>query len=375
MRWRGGADRLKGNSSSSQLVALFFAVGRVVERVVEVFAFAFAFAALRCGDQTRQGGRVSVYGGPVRGHEFGAQQRREVPGEQQREQVAGGDRRAAAGAVGLDDARAQRPAAHPAHDLAQVGHRVSGHVRARVRGAYLAQHARDRLEGLALERFGPVGRYDRVEDQRFDVLGIVLRVLLGHLRAVARAVQDELFVAPRLADRLDVCDRVGGRVEDAVGPQLRAARVDQRAEAAVQVGPFEGVAGQRLGQADAALVEDDQVARGGDRAEQFGELFGERQRRLSGPAGERDDRAPGFAHGRTVAAQRERDRARRRAAGVQRHRQMTAGEVVAVAARSEGDLRVSCRGGRARPRARGRDERSQGVPARSHGRNLFCPSA
>ncbi len=75
------------------------------------------------------------------------------------------------------------------------------------------------------------------------------------------------------------------------------------------------------------------------RAEQFGERFGERQRRLPRSAGEGDDRAVGFADGRAVAAHRERDRARRGAAGVERDGQVPAGEVVAVAAGGEGDLR------------------------------------
>ncbi len=154
-------------------------------------------------------------------------------------------------------------------------------VRARALGAQLAQDARHRGERRAVERFGPVGRHDRVEHQRFDVAGVLLGVLLGHLRAVAGAVQHELFIAAGLADRLDVGDGVGGRVEGARGAELVAARFDQRAERVVQVGAFEGVAGERRGQADAALVEDDQIARGGDRAEQFGELFGERQRRLA----------------------------------------------------------------------------------------------
>ncbi len=100
-----------------------------------------------------------------------------------------------------------------------------------------------------------------------------------------------------------------------------------------------------MGETDAALVEDDQVAGGHDRPEQGGELFGERQRRLPGAAGERDDRAADFPDGRPVAADRESDRFRGAAARIRWHGEVTAGEVVAVAARRERDLRL--RGGTA----------------------------
>ena len=86
-----------------------------------------------------------------------------------------------------------------------------------------------------------------------------------------------------------------------------------------------------MGQADAALVEHDQIARGRDRAEQVREVFGERDRRLARAR----PRARSIAScasptGRAVAAHRQRDRARRRPARVQRHRQMPAGVFVAV---------------------------------------------
>ena len=162
----------------------------------------------------------------------------------------------------------------------------------------------------AVERVGSVGRDDRVEDQRFDVFGVILGVLERDLGAVGGAVEHELFVAAGDADRFDVGDAVGGRVEGAFGADLAGARRDQRAERAERAGVFEAVAGERVREAGAALVVDDQVARREHRAEDFGEVFGERHRRLSGAARQRDDGRGGVADGRAVAADRERDRAR-----------------------------------------------------------------
>jgi len=58
---------------------------------------------------------------------------------------------------------------------------------------------------------------------------------------------------------------------------------------------FEAVARQRIGEADAALVEHDQIARVRNWTEHLRELFGERDRRLPGSARERDDRLTRFA--------------------------------------------------------------------------------
>ena len=179
-------------------------------------------------------------------------------------------------AVAVDHTAAQRPARQPSHEPREVGDGVGGDARAGARGAQLAQDPGDRRERGAVERFGAVRRHDRVEHERFDVARIGLRVLLGHLRAVGGAVQHELFVAARDAQRLDVGDGVGRRVEAARRPELRGAFGDRGARGRVGV-EFEAVAGERLGEADAALVEHDQIARGRDRAEHLRELFGERQ--------------------------------------------------------------------------------------------------
>ena len=107
---------------------------------------------------------------------------------------------------------------------------------------------------------------------------------------------------------------------------------------------FEGVAGERVREANPALVEDDQVAGGGDRAEGFGEVFGEWQRRLARPPGEGDDRGMGFADRGAVAAQCKRQCSSHGACGVERDGHMSTGEDVAFPAGREGDLGLS-RGG------------------------------
>ena len=120
---------------------------------------------------------------------------------------------------------------------------------------------------------------------------------------------------------------------------------------------------------DPALVEDDQIARRGDRAEQFGELFGERERRLSGAARERDDRAAGFADRRAVPAQRER-----RACPASRRRGRAGrpdgaqAKLLLSPARRECDLRR--RHGAAPPQAPPQSAARSRCHASSHHRNL-----
>ncbi len=100
------------------------------------------------------------------------------------------------------------------------------------------------------------------------------------------------------------------------------------------------VAGERVGGAGAALVEDDQITGVGDRAEQFGELFGERQRRLAGAAGERDDRGPGIPDRGPVTADRQGQGPGCRAARVQRDGEVRAGVLVGFRAGGVGDVRA-----------------------------------
>ena len=116
-----------------------------------------------------------------------------------------------------------------------------------------------------------------------------LRVALGDLRSVGGPVDHELFIAARLPDRLDVGDGVGGRVVGSFGADLGGAFGDLLAPRPARA-QFEAVAGQGMGQANPALVEHDQIARGRDRPELTREVFGERDRRLAGPAREREDR-------------------------------------------------------------------------------------
>ena len=284
------------------------------------------------------GCRVAARGGREPGEQFGAQERSEVAREEESEQLPGDECEPRVPAGAVDHAPAQRRAFHAREDPREVGYGVGGDVCAGSPGAELAQDAGDRRERRAIERVGPVRRHHRVEHQRFDMAGVGLRVLLGDLRAVGGAVQDELFVASRLPDSLDVRDRVGGRVVGPRSSQLVGARFDLRTYRVVQVGGFEGVAGQRMrtGRCRAGRRRSDRASRRSGRAVR------RIPPRTEAPAAraprERDDRAVRVAHRRKMAAQRERDRARRRAAAVQRHRQVAAGEVVAVAARCKRDL-------------------------------------
>ena len=321
--------------------------------------------------------------GRDRRQEFGAQQRREVAREQQFDELVA--RTASVGARGRWPSIARPCRRRAIHALCTSRARsatglavMCAHA---VEGAQLAQDARDRSERGALERFRPVGRNDRVEHQRFDVIRVVLGVLLRDLGAVAGAVQHELFIAARLADRLDVGDRIGGRVEAAAGPELVAARFDQRAE---RVGTGRGVR-RRGRKAD---------RRGRCRA---GRRRSDRASAAIGPSSSANSSAngsagwPGPPASAMIALRASPTGARWRRiasvivpgvapAGVQRHGQMPARELVAVLARRERDLCVgggdrADAGRRAHPRARRRQRDRKPTHASHIHRNLLSGAA
>ncbi len=104
-----------------------------------------------------------------------------------------------------------------------VRHWVGRDPSAGIVGAQLTKHRLDRLEGRDRERFRAIREHNRVEHQRFHVLGIAFGVLLGDLRAVGGAVQDELFIASGLADGLDVFYRFLGGVSAASQADFKCA--------------------------------------------------------------------------------------------------------------------------------------------------------
>ena len=345
---------------------------RVVQRHVEGlgrFLFAFA-AALRAPDQPRQGGGVAVPGRADRRREFAAQDRVEVAGQQDLDQIVGGHAHGARAAVPVDRAAANAATGHPRDQACEVAHRFAGYPSAGGLSAKLAQDARNGRERRAIERIRPVRRDDRVEHERLDVRGIVLGVALGDLRPVGGPVQHELFVAAALAYRLDVGDRLRGRVQPARFADLTAAQ-RHRSRRAGLADVFEGRAGEGMREARPALVEGDQVARVDDRPKQLGELIKERNGRLSRSAGQRDHGVFGFAEGRPVASQRQRDHALRGSLRVQRNRQMPAGDVVGFRAHPPGDAGAR-RGGRQRGSQQGgrHDHARPCAGGSSHSRNL-----
>ena len=187
---------------------------------VEVFAFAFAFAALRARQQARQRRAVAGGGGRTAVTNSARSSGEKSPASSSSNELVRGQRQRPRVPCAVDRATAQRARGRIARDT-----RARSATGLRVMSAHApTAHSCRSTRGIAanvgaVERFGPVRRDDRVEHQRFDMAGVCLRVLLGDLRAVAGAVQHELFVAAGLADRLDVGDRVGGRVEAcALGP-------------------------------------------------------------------------------------------------------------------------------------------------------------
>jgi hypothetical protein len=226
------------------------------------------------------------------------------------------------------------------HEVEQVVADAGGDAVAGAVAAQLAEGPRHGLEGRDVEDVGALGRDDRVQHQRLDVGRVLGGVVEGDLGAIGDAEEHELLVAGLDAQGLDVVDRIGGAVEAARRPELIGARrggVDDRPDAAL-----EGRAGEAARAARAALVVDEQVARGQRRAEDRGELADDGDRRLPRTAGQRDDRGGGRVARGHGALDVERQRAGDRARAVERHRELPALKARGFAWRI-GDGRVGAR--------------------------------
>ena len=93
---------------------------------------------------------------------------------------------------------AERVRAQARRERGEIAQRVGRDPGAGALGAEFVERRSDRLEAGDRERFRPVGGHDRVEHERFDVLGVAFGVLERDLRAVGGPVEDELFVSGRL---------------------------------------------------------------------------------------------------------------------------------------------------------------------------------
>ena len=139
------------------------------------------------------------------------------------EQLVGGDPHRVGVPAAVDPAAAQRACAHPPHELRQVGDRVRGDVGAGARGAKLAQDAGIAANVARFERFGAVGRHDRVEHERGHVARVGLRVVARRPSCRRRCRTARAFHS-RPPDGSPRCRRrSGGRVVSCVsGPSCAA---------------------------------------------------------------------------------------------------------------------------------------------------------
>ena len=217
-----------------------------------------------------------------------AQERRQVAADEDVEDRVGPEPDVVDRAVGSDDTRVDTVRVEPRDDRRQVGHRVVRDSGAGLSGAELREHPGDRRERRGAVDVGPVRRHRRVEDQTGNVGRVLLRIAQRDLRPVGRAVEDQLVVAERLPDRLDVGDRVIALVQTARRAELRPAGADERRLEDVRIREL-GTA-ERTRRSGPTLVEDDQIACREGRAHLLREVCGERDRRLPGSAGEPDDR-------------------------------------------------------------------------------------
>ena len=86
------------------------------------------------------------------------------------------------------------------------------------------RHAGDRLEGSERERFRPVRQHDRVEQERFHVLGVAFGVLLGDF--LQRLGDLDMRRARQTGERIDR-KRFAGDEEQRLEGTLQDAGFDQ----------------------------------------------------------------------------------------------------------------------------------------------------
>ena len=166
----------------------------------------------------------------------------------------------------------------------------------------LAQHARHRADGVPSKGIRAVGADDRVEQQALDVRGIGSRVGKRQLGPVRDAVDDHLVHADRPPHRLEVLDRVAGRVEGAARPdRLGAVGGGARHVHEPLAEPLEGGAAQRARAAGAPLVEGHDLAAVEASAQLERLVLGKRRGGLARAAGEGEERAAARARGRYTA--------------------------------------------------------------------------
>jgi hypothetical protein len=190
-----------------------------------------------------------------------------------------------------------------------------------------------------VERNRPAGihlRQDRVEHQLGHVPRMAERITLGHVRAVGDPVQHHGARAERLPQRVDVGDRVHGRVEAPVRPDDVGALAHRRRRRHGDIGTAHGLLQRRAVDgaelAGPALVEHDEPVVVEQRREAGSDPRDERDAGLAGAAGQEEQdaaRRAGVVPGRDLEPQR----ARNVPAVIQRHGQHRAGEPGCTGAR------------------------------------------
>ena len=255
-----------------------------------------------------------------------------------------------------------RPAAVPAHDGGQVGHRVAGAVLGRARRA---QHPRGRLHGVELEGVRPGRRQGRVEEEGRHPVAVRRGVLLRDVRPVAHREHRPPLRLEHLPQVLEVGDRVVGAVEGArvaerrrAGPHRRRGRHEALPRRGLQ---RRAVQRRRPG---AALVEGDQPVGGHHlRAEPLGDLRRERRTGRPRPAVE-GEQHPARCLLLGLDGHLQRGGAAGRVAAVERDVERAAGEPATAGVRPlelvEATQRGRCRR-RGGARRRGRGARAGGA--------------
>ena len=189
--------------------------GRGVERRAEVDRRLLVAAVVQVGEPCKR-----LRAAPERasddGRQLGGEARVEVGVDHHREELEAVDADLLLRAVRLADRDSKRLRREAVRERRHVAGEVGGRGAAASVRAERRERRRHGAQNVRAERVRQLRRQNGVEEQALDVVRMRERVRQRELRAVGDAVESDLVVAERLADRVEVLCVIGRRVEVAL---------------------------------------------------------------------------------------------------------------------------------------------------------------